>query len=324
MMITLTARDFKRLSAPCQQELLALLTLNDVESQADEDHASLAEEEGARPVAGRGVKSRKPVPPVSDSNRKKEILEISVEQARQLVANVNDSSKKTLKIFAERQLVPLKSLVGDNANYGNYAKLKRSLVGAVNRRLRTVTGNRDAVLFTSDATKSSIKIRPKSAAALRQALDVDEPMPSFEFYDQNGVKIDGGLPEAWAFTNQVEVAWRDIKSRPEVGYAGLSVPQIVGHLLKRGYRLVCSKVTNEPGRLGRFEYQSESGVTDVLSRMGRDGFVNLGDQEGVTPKKILLAHPSQPGVFGQVLLNDHDQSKMRGQLDESDRQLLDS
>lgn len=45
MLITLTERDFKRLSAACQQELLALLTLNDAESQAGENHAPLAEED---------------------------------------------------------------------------------------------------------------------------------------------------------------------------------------------------------------------------------------------------------------------------------------
>lgn len=323
MLITLTERDFKRLSAACQQELLALLTLNDAESQAGEDLAQLAEEDWARhlgdaagqvrPVAGRGLKSRKPMSPVGDPIRKKEILELSVEQARQLVVNVNDRNKATLKMLAAKERVQLNALVGPGAAYSHNAQLNRSLVGAVNRKLRAVTGNRDAVLFSGDAAKSSIRLRPKSAAALRQALDVAEPMPSFEFYDQNGQQINSASSSALAFNDLVEPAWRDIKMRPEVGDAGLSVPLIIGHLMKHGFKLVGGKVAAESeGKTGRFEYQPEfNDESAVISRIGLDGVAYLSDLDGVTSEKIFLIHESVPGVFGDVRVNEHHLSSLR-------------
>jgi hypothetical protein len=323
MLITLTERDFKRLSAACQQELLALLTLNDAESQAGEDHAPLAEEDWerhlgdaagqVRPVAGRGLKSRKPVPPVGDPIRKKEILEISVEQARQLVVNVNARNKATLNMLAATRRVQLNTLVGPGAAYSGNAQFNRSLIGAVNRKLRAVTGNRDAALFACDAAKSRITVSAVSAAALREALDVAEPLPYFEFYDQNGSQIDHLSTNASAFTKLVEAAWSDIKVRPEVGYAGLSVPQIIEHLMKHGFKLVGGKVAAESeGETGRFEYQSEfEDVTAVISRVDRDGTVCLGELAGVISERIFLIHESVPSVFGEVRVNAHNLSSLR-------------
>ena len=328
MLITLDARDFRRLSAACQQELLALLALNDAESPAGEDHAPLAEEDWARhlsdaagrerPVVGLGINSHLPVRPVGDQTRKKEILQISVEQARQLVANVNDRNKATLNMLAAKQRVPLNTLVGPGAAYSDNTQLNRSLVGAVNRKLRAVTGNRNATLFACDVAKSRIGLSAVSSAALRQALDVAEPMPYFEFYDQNGCQIDNLSTSASTFTKLVEAAWRDIKLRPDTGYVGLSVPQIIGHLMKHGFKLVGGKEAAEnEGETRRFDYQPEfDDVSAVISRIGKDGAACLSDLDGVTSEKVFLIHESVPGVFGDVRVNAHNLSSLMFPLDD--------
>ena len=104
----------------------------------------------------------------------KMVVDISENEARALLGNLSAKSIDTLRLFASGESVLLDSLVGEGRPYESFSELKRSFVGAVNRRLRTVTRNRSAVLFRRvDADRgNSIEMRPKAATALQKALTV--------------------------------------------------------------------------------------------------------------------------------------------------------
>lgn len=196
MMIVISSEDFRRLSSNCQQEVLSLLSskkqdayhhegqishshsYDDVDMPFIDDgwyeslHSSNHETELVKQAYFSFGKS------VAAEPGSKEVVEISVEQARDLIANVSEKSQECLKKFASGQTVSLNELIGPEAPYRDFNELKRSLIGAVNRRLRTVTKNRAAVLFSSDRDKTRIRVTPLTAVALRQALGVPEPMHS--------------------------------------------------------------------------------------------------------------------------------------------------
>ena len=89
-------------------------------------------------------------------------------------------------------------LIGEKGRYRDFTDLKRSFVGAVNRRLRTVTENRLAMLFASDRDKTRIRITPKSAMSLRLALDIPEA-------DAGSVSTFGLLQSALGISNLEDV-----------------------------------------------------------------------------------------------------------------------
>lgn len=106
------------------------------------------------------------------SGAAKTVVDLDEVEAQALLANLGAKSVETLKIFASGESVALDALVGEGKPYLNLSDLKRSFVGAVNRRLRTVTRNRSAVLFrkVEGNTGISIAVRPRTAAALQQAM----------------------------------------------------------------------------------------------------------------------------------------------------------
>lgn len=106
------------------------------------------------------------------SGAAKTVIDLDAAEAQALLANLGAKSVETLKLFASGESVALDELVGANKPYETMSDLKRSFVGAVNRRLRTVTRNRSAVLLRKvEGSKGiAIAVRPKTAAALRQAL----------------------------------------------------------------------------------------------------------------------------------------------------------
>ena len=117
------------------------------------------------------------VPPWQEAIEKsgsKTVVDISEDEARALLGNLSAKSIDTLRLFASGESVLLDSLVGEGRPYESFSDLKRSFVGAVNRRLRTVTRNRSAVLFRRvDGDRgNSIEMRPKAATALQKALSV--------------------------------------------------------------------------------------------------------------------------------------------------------
>ena len=106
------------------------------------------------------------------SGAAKTVVDLDETEARALLANLSAKSVETLKLFASGDSVALDALVGEGKAYKNLSDLKRSFVGAVNRRLRTVTRNRSAVLFrkAEGSTGISITVRPRTAAALQQVF----------------------------------------------------------------------------------------------------------------------------------------------------------
>ena len=80
----------------------------------------------------------------------KNVIDINIDQAKSLIANLSDKSIETLHLFTQKEAIQVSSLVGEGMAYKDYIELKRSFVGPVNRRLRTVTGNKTAVLFLKE------------------------------------------------------------------------------------------------------------------------------------------------------------------------------
>lgn len=104
------------------------------------------------------------------------VVDITEEQAKALVGNLSSKSIAILRLFAEQGAVPLDDILGESRAYANFTDLKRSFVGAVNRRLRTVTKNRTAVLFRKTLPdelngQPGIAVRPQTAKALMCAFD---------------------------------------------------------------------------------------------------------------------------------------------------------
>lgn len=105
----------------------------------------------------------------------KVVIDISADQARDLLGNLAAKSIDTLRLFADAEAVELTRLIGGESPYPSFNDLKRSFVGAVNRRLRTVTSKRTAVLFrkTGDEElggEAGIAVKPQTVMALKAAF----------------------------------------------------------------------------------------------------------------------------------------------------------
>lgn len=179
MELVITSEDFRRLSPATQKELLALLTGSDAESDAmfgvdDYDAISAS------------------VALAASSSAEKRVFPINPTQATELLSNLAEKSQQTLRLFAEGGPVSVDNLVGEGCSYKDMNDLKRSFVGAVNRRLRTVVGNRSVVLFSSDRDRQKIRVLPAAASALRQAMGIPEP-EGFDVY--NDAVLEGAIDE---------------------------------------------------------------------------------------------------------------------------------
>lgn len=321
-MIVISSTDFQKLSAGSQRELLDLLSFNASGQQPREDEMSLPFEDfdsayNESPWAPQpdlnpetdlfesGISSVLSLAPQQedvDPVRKK-VVEISVDQARDLIANVSDKSKDALKLFVSGQPVSLAALVGPSAPYRDHNELKRSFVGAVNRRLRTVTENRTAVLFSSDRDKTRIRITPLSATALRQALDVPEPLPNFDFYDQAGQQVPVDGEPIGLFMQLLESAWQDLSMRPTEGRIALVPSQVVSHFLNHGFILVAGKpmATQDDNQTVWYEYTADNQDQTALCRqIDLDGGLKMSDETGAFWLRIFLKHPSMPELFAAV------------------------
>lgn len=105
------------------------------------------------------------------------VVEINPDQAKKLVANISEKSLQTLQLFTSGLPVRVDALVGIDKPYENLTDLKRSFVGAVTRRLRTVTRNKKVSLFLRDSVtgndgdeKVAISVRPATAESLLGVL----------------------------------------------------------------------------------------------------------------------------------------------------------
>lgn len=223
MQITLSTEDIQRLSPSSRAEILQLLGWPMEETFA------------ASQLASAGVDEAGEIEEVI--NEEKQVVSLDAAEAKDLLANVSEKSKKTLKLFAQNQVVPMSELVGDGKFYDKQIQLKQSLVGAVNRRLRTVTSNRNAALFSSDRNQTRIKVTGRTARSLRRALQMPEPLPQLKFYDKFGQTLDPNSPDCKKLKTQMEKVWtkRITDSFPESEEEGLFAT--LSHFLANDYHL---------------------------------------------------------------------------------------
>jgi hypothetical protein len=230
MMLVLSSYDFQKLSPTCRSELMRLL-LNDrgvvdaaFFSESNEGEGNIETEEVV--------------------NEEKKVVSLTVVEARDLLGNISERSRETLKHFALGQPVPLVDLVGQDKPYKNYIELKRSFVGAVNRRLRTVSGNRNAALFSSDRDQTLIKVKPKTAQSLRRIFAMHEPMPFIEFCDQQGQEIAPSHPQCQPLAQKLEEAWKQIDSNKLPEDSVECFAAVLLHLVDRGFELYVRSLKN--------------------------------------------------------------------------------
>jgi hypothetical protein len=174
MMILINKHDLAMMSVELRNELMQLMF--DSESNSSEDfyneipHISFEEHEMVDPeeqqyVPGGNANSK--------SKNQKRVIGIDESQARDLIANLSDKSIETLKYFTTEDPVLIDTLVGKGKPYANFNELKRSFVGPVNRRLRTVTQNKISVLFRKidqDGDESKISVKPETGSSLSKVL----------------------------------------------------------------------------------------------------------------------------------------------------------
>lgn len=180
-MLTITPNDFRKLSESCQRELIGLLGYMGVNEGVSDDESIPYEDSFLRLD---NDDSYLPIPDSQETSpRSKCVIDITPEQAKELIANISGKSIETLRCFVSGEPVPLGDLIGKNKSYSNLSDLKRSFVGAVNRRLRTVTGYRQAVLFLTVKSdnpqiETKISVRQVTATSLRLALGLVIPSVS--------------------------------------------------------------------------------------------------------------------------------------------------
>lgn len=198
MMLVLTPHDLQKMSAACRVELMRMLS--NEHDVADLNYVSDAAE-------GEGSAETEEV-----VNEEKKVVSLTIAEAGDLLGNISDRSSQTLRHFALGQPVPLEALVGQGKSYKNYIELKRSFVGAVNRRLRTVSGNRNAALFSSDREQTLIRVKPKTAQSLRRAFAMPEPFPEMDFCNQFGQDLEPSNPQCQELSQKLDRAWQEIDS----------------------------------------------------------------------------------------------------------------
>lgn len=190
MEIVITSDEFRRLSYATQKELLGFLVNGEGDMMFGQDDTD----------AGVAVETS------GSSNPEKKVLPINSIQAAELLSNLAEKSQQTLRLFALGGRVDVKDLVGEGCPYKDMNDLKRSFVAAVNRRLRTVVGDRSAVLFSSDRDRQRIRVLPVAAAALRHAMGIPEPEPSgpaeaFDYEEELGMDDASELELDWQPNN---------------------------------------------------------------------------------------------------------------------------
>lgn len=296
MMLMLTTEDFRQLSSGCQTELLALFKGHEgtVDSWEPSEDPSVA-----------GFYFEQPHQPnLSDALGTKRVVDVDVDKARQLVANISAKSLDTLKLFATGDPLSLSALLGDNAPYQDIAELKRSFIGAVNRRLRTVTGNRQAVLFGADAGQERIHVRPRTAASLRQAMHLPEPLPKFMVYGADGRELrDAGVVED--ARRVLHRAWQSFTGRPTARWSFVTQQDALRHLVACGFSLFGGQVQGWDEDLACETYLIDSSRridASVIDQMDYNGQVELAEDEGTDSFRLFLSFPDIGGVL--VLLED--------------------
>lgn len=179
MMICLDGGDLARLSPQCRDEVLALVSTRLSVSMGNHALPSNSDLEIAGDYAfdWDGPLAVQVDKPVGDRRGGKRVVDISLIEAKALIANISPKSLRTLKLFLNGSPVAIADLIGAGLPYRDLTDLKRSFVGAVTRRLRTVTKNKQAALFLKvpldGSNKEAIAIRAESVSAIRSAMGLD-------------------------------------------------------------------------------------------------------------------------------------------------------
>lgn len=300
MMLVISASDFRKLSTRCQQELLAILTSNAGQVDAFDERDSQNDFQGSAPeIAASAMRDTN-----SDTAlEERRVVDIDIEEAHMLIANIGDESLQTLRLFALGQPVALEDLVGPDRPYRDYAYLKRSFVGAVNRRLRTVMKkqdkNRSAMLF-GRTRGDRIRVTPLSAASLRQAFNIPEPLPIREFLDSNGSALPSDTEAVMALRDSLTSAWKDFAGRPKRQRAHADRIESARYLIAKGFQV----------RLGAHVEHGDDSVEFILSDESSQSWLervdHLGDillvQNGppIWPADIYVSSEAIPGVLAQL------------------------
>ena len=247
---------------------------------------------------------------IDDVLEEKTVVDITAFQARDLIARSNlskksERSQQTLRLFAAGAPVALEELIGEGRPYSDFTDLKRSFVGAVNRRLRSVLRNRSAVLFSSDRKKTRIKITPLTAASLRKVLDVPEPIPTFEFFDNESRKCAPAYSDsAKNLQEKLHAAWLGFSGRPDPGCASVAEVTILQHFVDHGFIVSLGEpdgVNETSGNIEFSFYSTKEAPAQLLARRGDRGLVKFKLDEHGGEGYIFLSHTEVPGTFASLL-----------------------
>jgi len=300
MMLLISPEDFQRLSQACRQELLSLLAPRSGSISGDEGYAYFGEDEDAVADKDQQQSGRQTIEDVLEEKR---VIDINVEQARDLVANISPESQQTLRLFARGTPVALDDLIGDGRPYKDFTYLKRSFVGAVNRRLRTVSGNRLAVLFSSDRDKTRIRITSAAAASLRQVLDVPEPLPELEFFDESGKSTSKDSAAANALQHRLKLAWQGFKGRPGEGRPSIGLIDVVKHLTGNGFqaRFGAQTTWDEESSSPMYAFGPIESQEQAVARLTKR-FSNADPDhfDHVDTDHVFLSHGEAPGILATM------------------------
>ena len=176
MMLFLTKHDISRLSTECRAELQRLIFEKAPDPVITTDGPFSFDALPEDYSFGTDLDY-----PVEETRDIKRVVDINPDEAKRLIANISKKSLLTLRLFTGGAPIALDTLIGTDRPYENLTDLKRSFVGAVTRRLRTVTRNKQAALFLqtsiqddSDKKVAAITVRSASVEALRTALNIQE------------------------------------------------------------------------------------------------------------------------------------------------------
>lgn len=305
MMLIVTPEDLEKLSPTCRRELISLLGSRGAQAHGDEMPAYFGDvEEPAS--SGFDQQSGGPtVDSIDDVLDEKRVVDLTVDQARELVGNISDESKKVLSRFAVGTPVAIEELIGDGkGQYHDFNRLKRSFVGAVNRRLRTVLRNRLAVLFSSDRDRKRIKITPVAAASLRQVLTVPEPTPEFEFFDkESGQCVSADSSSAKQLKERLQIAWQGFSGRPDPGCASIANIKILEHFLEKRFLVSLGEPTGYDEDSGKMEltvFSTKEDPAQLLSRMDNRGLVEFRLDDSGGEAYPCLSHTEVPGIVAAL------------------------
>jgi hypothetical protein len=280
MMLVLAPSDFQKLSRACRTELLQLL-------MPERDVAALHLLDETPDVPG-------PPEPEDVVAEEKQVVSLTAAEAADLLANIGKRSSDTLREFALGQPVPIGSLIGEGKPYKDNTELKRSFVAAVNRRLRTVYGTRNAALFMSDRDRTKIRVTPQTARSLRRVFQLAEAPPALQFYDEQGQKLESTASACQLLQRKVLDGWSHID------YSKIPESQVecfawtMREFVAQGFELVVRvpKIWDEDTQ--RLTYELHS-VADPFGAI--ENWVSERD-----PGELLLGDPGEPSAFVRPIL----------------------